>query len=105
MRGNTKTLGEHIRELRGGVDKTGSKDVACNTISELVRVAEDVLGLFERDRISCHVESGFAVEEERRGLCGAKTDVGGKITKVNSLTAGESGRAQKATTRPSRRGD
>ena len=64
----THALGKDVGELGVSVDVDWSVDPARNTVAKFIRVAQDVLGLLECDRIGGKVDCRLAVEHQRRSF-------------------------------------
>ena len=57
-----KALRKNISQLHGGLNEGRGKDRAGHTIAQLIRMAQNVLGLLERNRIRREIKGSLTIE-------------------------------------------
>ena len=66
--------------------------MTSDTVTELVRMPQDVFGFLESHRVSREIKGGLAINPKRGRTRDTETNVFKEVTQEHTLTTGKSGR-------------
>ena len=84
---NAESLSKDVSKLRVRPHKLRGKHASSNAATKLVRVAQDMLGLLEGDRVSRKVKRRLTIKAERGRPRNAKANISEEVAHVDTLTA------------------